>query len=653
MVLVFHSLVGHAQVGVFTQHNDSFRDGVNASETVLTPANVNTTRFGMVAKVQLDDQIYAQLLVAPNVTAGGAKRNVLYAATTNNSLYALDASTGAQLWKVNLGTAFTVSNSGASCTDMLGSAGTIGTPVINPATNTIYVVAQTWDATTSTSTHKLHALDLSTGAEHAGSPVVIQANGFNSKPELQRPGLLFANNNIYIAFGSHCDQGTYKGFLFAYNATSLAQVGVFNAAPTTNGNAFWEAGTGSTSDSAGNIYNVAGNGTFDGVTNFSETLLKSSANLSLLDWGTPSNFSQLDAADQDFSSSGAVYVPGKNLVLAGGKDGVLRVFNAADLGHLGNNLQNIQATSSHIHSIAYFNNNVIIWGQSDFAKIFPFTGSTLASAPVFTGTTEAIGHPGGSLSVSANGVSNAILWASTNTGAGPDGQGAWHASVAGILHAYSLSSTSMSEIWNSQLNVARDSCNFYAKFNAPTVANGMVYLASFGTAQTKTGQVCFYGLLPNPPSANLIPDGTYYVQSVQSNLVLDIPGLSTAPGKVVQQYTQNNGKNQQWKLKNLGSNVVSLTNVSSNLVLDVVGASKANSALVDQATSVANQISQQWTVTTTGSGSFVLTNKNSGLALDVDGGGVAVGERIDQYPYNNQTWQQWRFLPLSAGAVQK
>lgn len=491
MLSIFQPKISHAQAGVFTQHNDPFRDGVNASETILTPVNVNTTTFGIVAKVQLDDQIYAQLLVDPSVTIGGVKRNVLYAATTNNSLYALDANTGAQIWKVNLGTAFTVSNNGATCTDMLGSAGTIGTPVINTATNAIYVVAQTWDATTSTSTHKLHALDLSTGAEHTGSPVVIQATGFNSRAELQRPGLLFANNNIYIAFGSHCDQGTYKGFLFAYNATSLAQIGVFNAAPTTNGNAFWEAGTGPTSDAAGNIYNVTGNGTFDGVTNFSESLLKSDANLNLLDWGTPSDFSQLDAADQDFSSSGAVYIPGKNLVVAGGKDGVLRVFNAANLGHLGNNLQNIQATSSHIHSIIYFNNNAIIWGQNDFAKIFPFTGSTLASAPVFTGTTQAVGHPGGSLSVSANGVTNSILWASTNTGAGPDGQGAWHASVAGILHAYALSSTSMTEIWNSQLNATRDTCNFYAKFNAPTVANGMVYLASFGTAQTKSGQVCF------------------------------------------------------------------------------------------------------------------------------------------------------------------
>jgi hypothetical protein len=208
----------------------------------------------------------------------------------------------------------------------------------------------------------------------------------------------------------------------------------------------------------------------------------------------------------------------------------------------------------------------------------------------------------------------------------------------GILYAYSL--PSMTELWNNQQNTARDDCDNYAKFAAPTVANGRVYLSSFGTAQTKSGELCAYGLLP--AGATLIPDGTYVITSVHSGQAIDDPAFSKANGTVMQQYPVNNGTNQQWIVHNIGTNVITLTNVASGLALDVVAASTANSALVDQYPYQGNAW-EQWNVISATNGSFELTSVHSGLALDVDLGGVTVGEKIDQYPYHGNPWQQWIF----------
>ena len=627
--------IAHAQVNVLTQHNDNLRDGVNAKETILTPSNVNSTQFGMLFKVSLDDQPFAQPLVDRGVQIAGTARNVVYIATANNSVYAFDADNGAPYWHVNLGTAFRISNGGFTCSDVLDTSGIMSTPVIDSSTNTLYVVAQTY--INGTSAHKLHALNLSTGAEQSGSPVQIQASGFNSVDELQRTALLLANGNVYFSFASHCDQGTYKGFTFAYSASTLAQVGAFNASPSNNGNGIWQSGNGDAADGAGDVYWVAGNGTWDGVNNFSETILKATPNLALDDWHTPSDQQNLDKYDNDLTSSGPVLLANTNLLLAGGKDGILHLVNTGSMGHLGDSgaVENWQATSSHIHSLNYFNSNLYEWGQSDYLKVFHFNGSTFATTPMYTGTTQAVGHPGASLSISANGTTNGILWAATNL-AGPNGEDAWHRTDPGILYAYNVAD--MSAIWNNRQNATRDSCDNYAKFMPPTIANGKVYLASFGTAQTKSGQLCVYGQL----GTNLISNGTYVITSVHSQQALDDPGFSTKNGQVIEQYTVNNGTNQQWKVQNLGGNVITLTNAASGLALDVVGGSKSNSALVDQWPYQGNPW-QQWNVRSLGGGTYELTNVNSGLALDVDGGGTTLGEQIDQYPYQGNPWQQWIF----------
>jgi outer membrane protein assembly factor BamB len=634
-------LWGHAQVSVLTQHNDNLRDGVNASETVLTPANVNASQFGLLFKVSVDDQVFAQPLVDSSVSIAGATHSVVYVATSNNSVYAFDAVTGAPYWHVNLGTAFTIQDGGYTCQDILNTAGIMSTPVIEPANNTIYVVAKTY--VNGTSAHKLHALSLATGAEQAGSPVTLQASGFSSLDENQRPALLLANGNIYFSFAGHCDQGSWKGITFAYNASTLVQVGVFNASPSDNGNGIWQSGNGAAADSAGNIYWVTGNGAWDGATNFSETMLKAGPNLSLADWHTPSDYASLDSGDIDLSSSGPLLLSGTNLMLAGGKAGVLNLVNTGDMGHLGdaNAVQVWQATSSHIHSLNYFNSNLYMWGQSDYLKVFKFNGTTFNPTPTYTGTLQAIGHPGASLSISANGTTNGILWAATNSQGQAGGLGAWHMTEPGILYAYSV--PSMTALWNNEQNPTRDDCNNYAKFTPPTIANGRVYLASFGTAQTNSGQLCAYGEL-GAASTPLIPNGTYVIASVHSGQAIDDPASSRTQGLTMQQWVVNNGTNQQWVVNNLGNNVITLTNVASGQSLDVKGGSTANSTAVVQYP-YHDEPWEQWAVISVGNGAFELQSVNSGQALDVNTGSDTEGETLDQYPYQGTPWQQWTFTP--------
>ena len=256
LVLPASSHPASAQVSVLTQHNDNFRDGVNAGETILTPENVNASQFGMLFKLAVDDQVFAQPLIVSKVKIAGGVHNVLYVATANNSIYAFDADGGTLYWHVNFGTPLTKATSTWSCDDILGSAGIMSTPVI--ANGRLYVVAQTFIS--GTSVHALHALDITTGAEEAGSPAQIQAPEFVSLAQMERPSLLYANNSIYFSAASHCDNGNWKGFTFAYDATSLAQTGVFDSSPDDNGGGIWNSGNGDAADPLGNVFAVTGNG---------------------------------------------------------------------------------------------------------------------------------------------------------------------------------------------------------------------------------------------------------------------------------------------------------------------------------------------------------------------------------------------------------
>jgi len=329
LFLLLANMFASAQVSVLTQHNDLGRTGQNLNETTLTPSNVNPTNFGLQFKLAVDNQVYSQPLVAANVSIAGGTHNVVYVATTNNSVYAFDAENGTQYWHVNLGTPISNANYGAGCVDINGNAGIVGTPVINPSTGTLYVVNSLNNG--GAFSFMLHALDISTGANKAGSPVQITHGGFSATAQNQRAGLQLASGHLLIPFSSHCDMGTYHGFLFSYDPTTLAQLAVFNTSPTGNGDSLWGSGQGPAVDASGNIYFGTSNGTWDGVSNFSESFIKLSPSLGLLDWFTAANHANLDGADLDLDTSGAMLIPPGNRLVMVGKSSTGYVVDSASL----------------------------------------------------------------------------------------------------------------------------------------------------------------------------------------------------------------------------------------------------------------------------------------------------------------------------------
>ena len=498
VLLASSAALAGAQVDVLTNHNDNFRTGANLKERVLTPANVNRAQFGMLFKRVLDDQLYTQPLIATNVTVGGGAHDVVYVTTVNNSVYAFDANdpdATQPLWHVNFGTPANLHSAGFGCLDINGQMGIIGTPVIDRTRSALYVVALTRAG--AGFTQRLHALDLATGADLPESPVVIRAPQFDALLQNQRPALLLANNMVYVAYASHCDKDPYHGFIMAYDARTLAQVSVFNTSPGGSEASIWQSGQGPAADDEGNVYVVTGNGSWDGVRDFSETFLKLSPTLRLVDWFTPTNHLALDAKDADLNSSGPSLIPGTHLVLGGGKEGILYSLDSRNFGHLGDEhaLQHFKATASHMHSLVYWASAkqgplLYVWGQRDKARVYKINGERVVETALLAREVANSGHPGAMLSLSSNGSRNGVLWAAIHaTG------DSWHESRPGILHAYDADDIRR-ELWNSLEMPARDDCGEYSKMAPPTIANGKVYLASFGTENIGTGQFCVYGLLP-------------------------------------------------------------------------------------------------------------------------------------------------------------
>lgn len=498
---LLHSVCG-AQVNVLTQHNNTERTGANLNETVLMPSNVNARQFGVIFKRVVDDQVYSRPLIVTNVNIGGGTHAVVYITTVNNSVYAFDAndpSASQPLWHVNFGTPANVNDWDFGCTDLNGNMGIIGTPVIDDHSGTLYVVALT--RIRDNFVQRLHALDITTGVDLPGSPVTIEAPDFNALLQNQRPALALGNGSVYVGYASHCDKEPYHGFLLKYDAKSLRQTAVFNTSPTGQEASIWQSGQAPAIDAAGNVYVVTANGSWDGKSNFGESFLKLSPDLQVLDWFTPTNHAYLDSTDADLDASGATLVPGTHTVMDGGKQGVLYLVNADNMGHLGDEhaVQNFQATSSHLHSIVFWDSAksgrmIYMWGQRDHLRAYRFEGEKLTEAPAAMRPEANQGHPGAMLSLSANGENDGILWAAIHaTG------DSWHESQPGVLHAYDADDI-VHELWTSLDNVGRDDCGNYAKMAPPTIANGKVYLASFGTKNTESGQLCVYGLLPDGPA---------------------------------------------------------------------------------------------------------------------------------------------------------
>jgi hypothetical protein len=333
---------------VLTSHNDNERTGLNPNETILTPANVSSNSFGRIFSQPVDGPVYAQPLYVSNLPIPGkGTHNVVFIATQHDSVYAFDAdsnsgSNAAPLWRksfINPGAGITavptidaVNLPGQDCHTFTGEIGIVGTPVIDGANGTLYVVARTKEPATNgpgfVQIQRLHALDITTGNERSNSPVVIQAmvpgsgagssSGvvrFNPAREMQRPALLLVNGVVYIAWASYCDIDPYHGWIMGYNAQTLQQVGVFNVTPNATRGGIWMGGAGLSASSDGAIYCITGNGTFDTngtPTNFGDSFLKltqGGAGLILADYFTPYNQAVMDSTDEDLGSSGALVLP--------------------------------------------------------------------------------------------------------------------------------------------------------------------------------------------------------------------------------------------------------------------------------------------------------------------------------------------------------
>jgi mono/diheme cytochrome c family protein len=492
-------VLGH--LGVYTQHNDNARTGANLFETTLTPANVNARQFGLLFRHVIDDQVFAQPLFVPNLLIAGGRHNIVIVASAANTLYGFDADRDvAPFWQVNLGPPGSVQQHPFWCHDILGNMGIIGTPVIDSTAQTLYVVALTHEG--GGFVQRLHALDIATGSDRPGSPVAITTDGFDPIQENQRPALLLSQGSVYVGFSSHCDVEPYHGFLFRFDAVTLLQKGVLNLSPGAVGNSIWQSGQGPAADDQGTLFFVTSNGTWDGRQNLSDSFLKVSHDLRVLDWFTPTNYAELDKRDADLNSSGAMLLPGTHGVMGAGKQGIVYLVDTDHLGHLGDEhaVQHFPAAKGEINvgpvywSSAARGGLVYLWGQDDRLRVFAFNkGRFNPEALAIGGATSA--YPGGILSLSANGDRDGVLWANAALAA----RGNDHINGPGVLRAYDANDITH-ELWNSNLDPDRDTPGRVSKNAPPTVVNGKVYLASFGSMPVGTGALYVYGLLPGTAS---------------------------------------------------------------------------------------------------------------------------------------------------------
>ena len=534
--------------GVTTYHNNPSRDGTNTREFALTPANANTATFGKLFSCTVDGAIYAQPLWVPQLTINGAKHNVIIVVTQRDSVYAFDADTNANpcaaLWHANLvdtahggtaGEAFVPSSLvGSGYGDLAPDVGVTGTPVIDTATNTLYLVSKSTKAGPQFF-QRLHALDLTNGNEklNGNKPTLISASvpgdgdgssggsvAFDPRNEHQRSGLALVNGVVYIAWASHEDHDPYHGWVIGYSAATLAQVSgaVFNTTPNLAGavsysrGGIWMGGGAPAADTSNNLYVITGNGVYDSTkSDYGDSVLKlaTSGGLSLADWFTPNDQMILDQNDTDFGSGAAVILvdlpssPIPHLVVGGGKEGTIFVLNRDNLGHItpgdGGAIQFFPASNGIFATPAFWQNKLYYAADGDTLKAFtldPILGlfTPIAGPSASSQSSNSFGFPGATPSISSQGATNGIVWALDNglfcttqsPGCGP-----------AVLHAYSATNLA-TELWNSS-QVAADKAGNAVKFTVPTVANGKVYVGTRGTDTTNggIGELDVYGLKPN------------------------------------------------------------------------------------------------------------------------------------------------------------
>jgi IPT/TIG domain len=552
--------------GVFTHHNDLSRDGVNAQEYGLTPASVNPSTFGKLFSCPVDGAVYTQPLWVPSLSINGGIHNVIFVATQHDTVFAFDADAnpcveywqgGGSLGEVNLldslhgGTAGETpvywNDVGCQCSvgDIYPEVGVTGTPVIDPTTNTMYLVSTSQNSGQGTFYQRLHALDLATGNEKFSAPVDIAASvsgagdgastvAFSAQMENQRPALALAGGTVYLGWSSHEDASPWHGWLIGYNASDVQQqASVFNTSPNGQAGGIWASGGAPAVDTDGNIYVTTGNGVFDAndtntpdndygdsvlkLTPFTGTTLNGE-NLNLVDSFTPDDQSLLASNDIDLGSGNAVLLPDQtagpvpHLLVAIGKQGIVYLVDRDNMGHFQPSSNQIvqsftgspsgfYGTPAFWQNGLYFAGSLDNTGSGDYLKLFSFNPSTgQFDASPASQSSHYFNFPGASPSISSQGAANGLAWAidaSAYGYANPNAGGAncfqvpVPAACSGpaVLHAYDAGNL-LIEYWNSSMAANnRDQAGNAVKFVPPTVANGKVYVS------TRT-EVDVYGLSP-------------------------------------------------------------------------------------------------------------------------------------------------------------
>jgi hypothetical protein len=514
--------------GTFTGRNDTLRTGQNLNEVALTTGSVNRTQFGKLFSYPVDGYTFAQPLYVSGVNIGGSIHNVVYVATESDSVYAFDADNngtgGGQLWL----TSFVNPASGVTTVpqkavengnDIPIQIGITGTPVIDPTAGpngTLFVVARTQEISSGVTSYvqRLHALDLTTGAEQSGSPIVVQATvpgtgsgsvggqvAFDSLRENSRPALLLENGTIYICWASLEDIQPYHGWVIGYSETTLQQVTAFNTTPNGAEGGIWQGGDGAMADASGNLFVVTSNGTFDASTSgvdYGDSVLKLSSTsgiLSVADYFSPFNQASLSSLNWDLGGGGAMLLPDQpgaypHVMLVAGKGSTVYELNRDFLGGFSatanQNLLTIPLVlgasaegSGNRGGPAYWQGQVYYVASAGFPTQFSIQGGLISTVPIVQ-STKSFGYPGASPVISANGNTNGLLWALQTD--------RYTNNLPAVLHAFDASNVTR-QLYNSSDDATRDTAGPAVKFTAPTVANGKVFVG------TQT-QIDVYGLLP-------------------------------------------------------------------------------------------------------------------------------------------------------------
>jgi hypothetical protein len=533
-----------AAVDVTSWRFDATRTGQNLNETQLTPANVNSTSFGKLYSYGVDGYVYAQPLYITALTIAGGTHNVLFVATQHDSVFAFDADKNQQLWKASLidtahgaaSGATTVPSADLGTNDIVPEVGITGTPVIDTTSGTLYVVAKSKEK--GVYVHRLHALDILTGNEKFGGPVVIHGsvpgNGignvsgtiaFDPQWELNRTGLLLFNGHVYVAFGAHGDNGPYHGWIFSFDTSTLQQTAIFNSSPQGKGNGIWHSGAAPAAETVngvprmffavGNFFNTGAGSPnptppYTSTQNYSNAIVRmdlSGGEMQVADEWTPFDEVQLSDADTDQTSGGVLLLPDQggpvvHELIQVGKNGRIEVLNRDDLGGFNTTynaiVQEIGGKIAGLWSTpAYWNGNVYFWGSGDALKQFKLTNGRLSTTPFATASVKS-SFPGVSPVISSNGTSNGVLWAVRSD--------AYSSNGPALLEAFDPTNVA-TKLYTSSTDAARDTAGTAVKFVVPVVTNGKVYVGA-------QSEVDVYGLLaaspPTAPTPTLAPaPGTY------------------------------------------------------------------------------------------------------------------------------------------------